>query len=220
MYKMINCTEYVKYNNGLTMQQKAFEKVTEGTYDGILFILEHSPVFTTGTNGGFENFLIPKEKLEEDGIDIFESKRGGNVTFHGPGQIVAYPIFNLLKLKKDAHWYIDCLEEVVIKTLSEYGIHGSKKPEYRGVWIENSKICALGVYLRRWTTFHGLSLNVNIDKKYFHMINPCGITEHGVSTLTDYMKFVEIDKVKEQLVNNFQKVFNIELKNADESILE
>ena len=202
------------------MQQKAFDKVIAGVYDGVLLVLEHNPAFTIGASGGFENFLIPKEELEKAEVDIVETKRGGNITFHGPGQIVAYPIFSLEKLKKDAHWYINCLEEVVIETLSDYGIHGYRKPEYRGVWVGNDKISALGVHLKKWTTFHGLSLNVHMDKEYFNMINPCGITEFGVSNLSDYDASIEINQVKELLVRNFQKVFKIELENADESILE
>ncbi len=220
MYKVIKCKEYIKYKDGLILQQRAFDKVIDGIYDGVLILLEHAPVFTIGTNGGLENFLISEEGLAAKGVDVVETKRGGNVTFHGPGQIVAYPIFSLEKLKKDAHWYMDCLEEVVIKTLSQYGVHGSKKPEYRGVWVGNCKISAVGVYLKKWTTFHGLSLNIDIDKEYFNMINPCGITEFGVSNLLDYVESIEMEKVKEQLVRDFQKVFEIELENADKSILE
>ncbi|MCG8484847.1 MAG: lipoyl(octanoyl) transferase LipB [Clostridia bacterium] len=220
MYKVIYCKEYVRYNDGLNMQQSARKKVLDGEYDGILFILEHAPVYTLGTGGGRENFLISEEELSEKGIDIVETKRGGNVTFHGPGQVVAYPIFNLKKLKQDAHWYIDCLEEVVIKTLEEYGIAGSRKSEYRGVWIDGLKISALGVHLKRWVTFHGLSFNVNVDKAYFNMINPCGITQYGISSLEDYTDSVEINKVKRQLVQNFEKVFHIKLETIDISILE
>lgn len=196
MYKVIDCKKNVQYADGIKIQRQAYEKVYDEGYNGILFILEHTPVYTIGTNGGIENLLVSKEILEEKGIDIIETKRGGNVTFHGPGQIIAYPIFNLKKIKKDAHWYIDCLEEVVINTLLEYGISGSRKPEYRGVWVEDLKISALGVYLKRWITLHGLSLNINVDKKYFEMINPCGITEYGISSLEDYVKHVEINKVK------------------------
>lgn len=220
MYKLINCKEFVRYADGLKMQQIAQKKVIEGEYDGILFILEHAPVYTLGTGGGRDNFLIPEEELSQKGIDVVETKRGGNVTFHGPGQVVAYPIFNLKKLKQDAHWYIGCLEEVVIKTLEEYGISGSRKLEYRGVWVDNSKISALGVYLKRWVTFHGLSFNVNVDKAYFSIINPCGITQYGISTLEDYTDSADINKVKKQLIQNFEKVFNIKLQSEDKSILE
>lgn len=219
MYKAIYCKGLVSYEAGIKMQQQAYEKVSSGAYDGILFILEHVPVYTLGTGGGKDNFLIPQNELEKKGIDIIETKRGGNVTFHGPGQIVAYPIFSLAKLKKDAHWYIDCLEEVVIKTIKEYGISGSRKPQYRGVWVGDCKISAVGVYLRRWIALHGLSLNISVERKYFNLINPCGITEYGISNLKDYIETVEINKTKEQMLYNFEKVFNIDFSKEDIDIL-
>ncbi|MEL7658563.1 MAG: lipoyl(octanoyl) transferase LipB, partial [Bacillota bacterium] len=126
-------------------QEKAFEKVKNNEYKGILIILEHSPVYTIGTSGGWENLLRTQEYLESLGIDIVKINRGGNVTFHGPGQIVAYPIFNLNYLEKDAHWFIDCLQNVVINVLKEYGITGSKKPKYSGTWVGDHKISAVGV---------------------------------------------------------------------------
>lgn len=220
MYKVIKLNRPVKYQDGLNMQKIAFELVKDNIFDGILFIMEHKPVFTIGNDGGWENMLHDKEYLESMGIDIAEIKRGGNVTFHGPGQIVAYPIFDLRKLKKDAHWYVDCLESVILKALQLFNVVGSKKPEYRGVWIKDEKIAAVGVSLKRWITSHGLALNVNVDKNFFDMINPCGIKEFGVSTLNDYTSEVDIDEVKDNMIKCFEKVFNIQLEEADETILE
>lgn len=220
MYQVINCHHLLKYNDGLIMQEKAFEKVRNNEYKGILFILEHHPVYTIGASGGLENILCSEEYLEKQGIDIFKIKRGGNITFHGPGQIVAYPVFNLASLKKDAHWYMGCLEDIVIEVLKQYGLLGYKKPQYRGAWINEKKICAVGVSLKKWITCHGLAFNVNVDKKYFSMINPCGITEFGVSSLEDYMQDVNISNVKEDLVQSFENVFNIKIEEAGMELLE
>ena len=148
MYKLINCKELVKYSDGLQMQQKAFEQVANGEFEGILFISEHQPVYTIGTNGGWENLLCTKEFLEAEGVDIVRVNRGGNITFHGPGQIVAYPVFDLSKHERDAHVFVKNLEQVVINVLDDYGIEGSRKPEYRGVWINDKKVSAVGVHLK------------------------------------------------------------------------
>lgn len=161
-----------------------------------------------------------REYFESQGIDIVKINRGGNVTFHGPGQIVAYPIFNLNYLNKDAHWYIDCLENVVINVLKEFGIAGTKKAQYRGTWVGENKISAVGVYLKNWITMHGLSFNINVDKEYFSWINPCGITEFGIASLEAYVENIDISKVKRQLVQSFEYIFNIELEEASQDILE
>ncbi|MBN7773113.1 lipoyl(octanoyl) transferase LipB [Clostridium aminobutyricum] len=210
MYKLMECNGLTNYKDGLKMQQTAFEKVYNEQYKGILIILEHYPVYTIGTGGGWENLLCSKEYLKEQGVDIVEINRGGNITFHGPGQVVAYPIFDLSKMKRDAHWYIESLEQIVINVLSEYGIEGARKPEYKGVWIDDKKISAVGVHLKRWITSHGLSFNINVDKKYFNQINPCGITEFGIASLEDYMEDVDIASIKQHLVKNFEKVFDIQ----------
>jgi len=201
--------ELIKYREGLQIQQIAYEKVYRGDYEGVLILLEHYPVYTIGTGGGWDNLLCSKEYLEERGIDIVEINRGGNITFHGPGQIVAYPVFNLSKLGCDAHQYIASLEQVVIDVLGEYGIEGSRKPEYRGVWIDDKKIAAVGVHLKRWITSHGLSFNINVDKNYFNQINPCGITEFGIASLEDHVKNIDLNNVKQKVVKSFENVFGV-----------
>lgn len=209
MYKLLNCDGLIKYEDGLQLQMTAYEQVKNGDFDGVLIVLEHHPVYTIGTGGGWENLLCTGEMLIEQGIDIVEINRGGNITFHGPGQIVAYPVFNLSKLKRDSHWFMDCLEQTVINVLGDYGVEGSRKPEYRGVWIKDKKISAAGVHFKRWITSHGLSLNICVDKKYFSQINPCGITEFGVASLEDYLGRVDIGGIREKLVKSFEEVFDI-----------
>ena len=212
MYKLINCKGLIKYEDGLRMQLTAFDKVKNEEYEGILFILEHYPVYTIGTGGGWENLLCSRKYLEEQGIDIVEINRGGNITYHGPGQVVAYPVFNLSNLNYDAHRYIESLEQVVINVLNEYGIEGSRKPEYKGVWINDKKISAVGVHIRKWITSHGLSFNINMDKNYFNQINPCGITEFGIASLEDYVENIHITDIKQKLVNSFSNVFDIQFE--------
>lgn len=203
----------ISYDEGLKMQEKAYKLVANGECDGAIFILEHKPVFTVGANGGLENLLVTLEKLKNKKIDIVKTNRGGNITFHGPGQIVVYPILNISRYYKDVHWYVSLLENVVINILSEYNIRGYKKPEYRGVWVDEKKISAVGVHLKKWISTHGLSLNVNVDKAYFSMINPCGITEFGVASMEEYQDNVKIDDVKYKLIENFQKLLKINLIN-------
>lgn len=213
MYKLIMPEGNISYDEGFKMQQKAYKLVADGECDGVIFILEHKPVFTVGANGGLENLLVTLEELKNKKIDIVKTNRGGNITFHGPGQIVVYPILNISKYYKDVHWYVSLLENVVIDTLSEYDIRGYKKPEYRGVWVDEKKISAVGVHLKKWISTHGLSLNVNLDKAYFSMINPCGITEFGIVSMEDYQDNIKIADVKYKLIENFQKLLKINLIN-------
>jgi lipoyl(octanoyl) transferase len=215
MYRLIMPESNIRYDEGLKMQQKAYELVAAGEYDGIIFILEHKPVFTVGANGGFENILVTVEELKKKEIDLVKINRGGNITFHGPGQIVAYPILNLNKHYRDVHWYVSLLEDVVINTLSEYNIEGYKKPEYRGVWVGDKKISAVGVHMKKWISTHGLSLNVNVDKAYFKMINPCGITEFGVTSMEDYQDNIKIADIKYKLIENFEKLLKINLTEGE-----
>lgn len=211
MYRLIMPESNVSYDEGLKMQKKAYELVAAGEYDGVIFILEHKPVFTVGTNGGFENLLVTARELKNKDIDVVKVNRGGNITFHGPGQIVVYPILNLNKFYKDVHWYVGSLENVVIDTLSQYNISGYKKSKFRGVWVNENKISAVGVHLKKWISTHGLSLNVNVDKTYFEMINPCGITEFGIISIVDYQDNIKISDVKHKLIGSFEKIFKINL---------
>jgi len=220
MFAVVRYNRYIKYEEGLELQKKAYESVEEDKFEGILLVLEHTPVFTTGSSGGVKNFLTSPEALADEGIDVYETRRGGNVTFHGPGQIVAYPIFNLAKLKKDSHWFMDCIESTAIKTLAKYNLQARRKPEYRGVWVGDEKITAIGIRIRKWITMHGMALNVNVDKRYFAMINPCGIKEFGVASLEDFKPDVEIGDVKTELIRSFESVFNIELHETEENLLE
>ena len=174
--------------------------------------MEHHPVYTVGTGGGLENLLCSEKFLKEQGVEVVKVSRGGDITFHGPGQVIAYPVFDLTKLKRDVHWYVDSIEQVVINVLKGYGIEGSRKPKYRGVWVKDEKISAVGISLKKWITSHGLSFNINVDKKWFGQINPCGITEFGITSLEDFKGNVNLADVKEKLVKSFEDVFDVQFE--------
>ena len=154
-----------------------------------LLFCEHPHVLTLGKSGKEENLLINRQQLEEKQVSFFRTNRGGDITYHGPGQIVSYPIFDLERLGLGIHDYIHHLEETVILTVAEFGIKGERLKGATGVWIEplikgrSRKICAIGVRASRWVTMHGLALNVNTDLSYFNLINPCGFTDKTVTSL-------------------------------------
>lgn len=199
----------VPYAEGKEIQLKAFEKVKNGEADGILILLQHSPVYTIGVSGGLdENILVPLEELKRK-AELYKVERGGKITFHGPGQIVAYPIFNLEKWQKDVHLFVYRLEETIIRLLDEYDIKAERKPKYTGVWVGDEKICAIGIAVKRWITWHGIAFNVNTDLSFFGLINACGITEFGVTSMKKLGISEDIEKVKGKMINKFSEVFDI-----------
>jgi lipoyl(octanoyl) transferase len=187
------------------------------TINHLLFV-EHSPVYTLGKNGNENNVLIAEQKRIEKGIEYFHINRGGDITFHGPGQIVGYPIFDLDNFKTDLGWYLRSLEEVMILTLAEYGLQGERSKGETGVWLDTTlpgkarKICALGIRCSRWITMHGFALNVNTDLDYFNFIIPCGIQNKKVTSLKNELGYeVNMKEVKDKLKRNFEKVFNAQM---------
>ncbi|MDI3480514.1 MAG: lipoyl(octanoyl) transferase [Tepidanaerobacteraceae bacterium] len=199
------------YLEARDIQIKARDKVSQGFSDGILITLQHPPVYTVGRAGGFENVLISIDELEKK-AKIYRTERGGNITFHGPGQIVAYPILNLNKWKKDVHLYVYMLEEVIIRLLAVYAIEAGRKDKYRGVWVGDEKICAVGAAISRWITWHGIAFNVTTDLDYFKFINPCGITNYGVTSLEKLGVKDGIGEVLNRMVDKFKEVFEAEIE--------
>jgi lipoyl(octanoyl) transferase len=171
-------------------------------------MLEHSPVFTTGRSGGVENLLIDGDELTRLGIELHRADRGGNITYHGPGQLVAYPVFNLEKWRKDLPWYVSSLEEVVIQVLSDYGVEAGRKPKYRGVWVDERKIAAVGIAVKRWITTHGLAFNIEVNKSHFELINPCGLKGLAVVSLNDFISHVNFSEVVDKMEEKFSLVFD------------
>ena len=183
-----------------------------------LLFVEHPPVYTLGKSGQKENILISEETLNGKSIGFFHTNRGGDITYHGPGQIVGYPILDLEKFYTDIGKYLRNIEEVMIRTLSEYGITGDRSPGETGVWIDpdikgrERKICAIGVRSSRWITMHGFALNVNTDLGYFNHIIPCGIINKQVTSLEKELGYeLDMDEVKEKVKKNFEKVFDVQL---------
>jgi len=181
-----------------------------------LFFVTHPPVFTIGKTGKIEHLLLNEKELVSKGISFFKTNRGGDITFHGPGQIVGYPLLDLDNFFTDIHRYLRCLEEVIIKTLADYDIDGARSDGETGVWLDLGtplarKICAMGVRASRWVTMHGFALNVNTDLSYFDYIVPCGIQGKGVTSLSQELnRKIDEQAVKEKIVEHFHAVFETE----------
>ncbi len=181
-----------------------------------LLLCEHPPVYTIGKSGSLDNLLYSKEEMKENGIQFFPTNRGGDITFHGPGQIVGYPILDLEKFKTDIGWYLRNIEEAIILTLADYGIIAGRSKGETGVWLDvdlegkERKICAIGVRCSRWVTMHGFAFNVNTNLDYFNGIIPCGIANKQVTSLQKEIgKQMNMRQVKEKLTENFLKVFHL-----------
>jgi lipoyl(octanoyl) transferase len=184
--------------------------------ENYLLFVEHPPVYTLGKSGKMEHVLISEEEMNRRNIQFYRTNRGGDITFHGPGQVVGYPILDLEKFYTDIGRYLRELEEVVILTLAEFGIASGRSTGETGVWIDpgikgqERKICAMGVRCSRWITMHGFALNVNTDLAYFEHIVPCGIQNKKVASMqTELGHEVSMEEVKTRLKNNFEKVFQV-----------
>jgi lipoyl(octanoyl) transferase len=195
------------------------------TTNHLLFV-EHPSVYTLGKSGHEENILISLDEMQERQIEFYKTNRGGDITFHGPEQIVGYPILDLEKFYTDIGRYMRELEEVIMLTLAEYGIVSGRSVGETGVWLDagipgkERKICAMGVRCSRWVTMHGFALNVNTDLSYFDFIIPCGIQNKKVTSLENELeRKISVDEVKEKIKSNFEKVFNCELIDVDVEVL-
>jgi len=179
--------------------------------------VEHPPVFTLGKSGKEDHLLVDQAKLEAEGISYYPVNRGGDITYHGPGQIVGYPILDLDHYFTDIHKYLRYLEEVVIATLAHYGLVAGRSEGETGVWLDAGtpfarKICAMGVKASRWTTMHGFAFNVNTDLKHFNLIVPCGISDKAVTSLhIELGRTLDLEEVKGVLKANFEKQFDCTL---------
>lgn len=202
----------------MLLQQNVKAKINGDVPANYLLFTEHYPVYTLGKNGKQENVLISEIERTRKGVEYFHINRGGDITFHGPGQLVSYPIFDLDQFKTDLSWYLRSLEEVIILTMAEYNLHGERSKGETGVWIEplhkgcERKICAIGIRCSRWITMHGFAFNINTDLSYFNNIIPCGIQHKQVTSLEKELGYiVSMKEVKEKVKRNFEKVFEIEM---------
>ncbi|HWO00710.1 MAG TPA: lipoyl(octanoyl) transferase LipB [Blastocatellia bacterium] len=198
----------VSYSEGLALQEQAVEELRSGAGNEQLLLLEHPHVFTLGRGADGAHILAGKEQLESSSIEVHETGRGGDVTYHGPGQLVGYPIINLKPDRCDVHRYVRDLEEVLIRTIADFGVAGKLITGLTGVWVGNEKIGAIGVRIARWITSHGFALNVSTDLSYFQMIVPCGISDKGVTSLSRLTgRQIDMVQIAESAAKHFGEVF-------------
>ena len=198
-----------------------FSNKAKGNFLNHLVFCEHKPVFTLGKSASEENLLVSPEELGKNKIELFDINRGGDITFHGPGQITGYLIFDLEQLYRDVHRYVRNIEECIILLLAEYGISGKRLNDFTGVWLEDEKgkrkICAIGVHLSRWVSMHGFGFNVNTELDYFNNIIPCGIADKdkSVTSIAKELGYkLDLEEIKEKLKEKITSVFNINLLNV------
>jgi lipoyl(octanoyl) transferase len=205
----------VDYAEGLRLQAERVAQRKAGEIPDTLLLLEHTHVFTFGRNARKENFLVTPDWVAAWGAQVYETDRGGDVTYHGPGQLVGYPIFDLTQHRRDLAWFMRALEEVFIGVARDFGIKAERLRGAPGVWVGNNKLVAMGVHVSRWVTSHGFAFNVNTDLRYFEWIVPCGLHHKGVTSLERLLgRRVEMEAVVERVVEEFGKVFGLEFETS------
>jgi lipoyl(octanoyl) transferase len=198
----------VSYERGLTLQEDLVARRQRGEVPDTLLLLEHDPVFTLGRNARAENVLLPEEALRARGFAVYETGRGGDVTYHGPGQAVGYPILHLEPGRQDVHRYVRDLEEVMIRACADAGVAAARIAGKTGVWVGREKVGAIGVRIARWVTSHGFALNVSNDLAPFGLIVPCGLRDHGVTSLERLLgRPVSLDHTLDRLAHHVAAVF-------------
>lgn len=201
----------IDYASALDLQKQRIAQRKAGEIPDTLLLLEHPHVYTFGRNAKRENLLAQPERLAQLGAELYETDRGGDITYHGPGQLVGYPIFDLKEHRRDIAWYMRSLEEVFIGVAAEYGLAAARVPGLTGVWIGNDKLVAMGVHISRWVTSHGFAFNVNPDLRYFDWIVPCGIRDKGVTSLQRLLgRTVDMQDATERTIRHFGRVFNLQ----------
>jgi lipoate-protein ligase B len=195
------------YEPVLRLQEERLEARLRGEVPDALILVEHTPVFTMGRAANPANLLIPEEECRIRGIEVHKTGRGGDITYHGPGQLVAYPVIDLRPVGLGAADYVGRLESVIQAVLRDFGVESSTDLKHRGVWIGTNKIAAIGVRISRHVTMHGFALNVRVNLDHYRGIIPCGITGRGVTSLHQFVPDIAMDAVKERVVARFEGVF-------------
>ena len=203
----------IDYGDAYHLQRKLLGERLDGQIVDTLLLLEHPPTITVGKSGKLENVLVPQAQLAREGVSLVFIDRGGDVTYHGPGQIVGYPIFDLRERGRDAHQYLHSLEEALIRTLNDFSIKSGRDKNHAGVWVRDEEIAAIGLSIRKWITMHGFALNVNTDLARFSLINPCGFTNRKATSMAQLLGHeVPMEIVTERLLAHFAKVFDVHLE--------
>ncbi len=197
------------YEEALSCQLTTHERVSSGASPHVLILVEHDPVITMGVSSSRTNILATDEMLSRENVQIVETDRGGDVTYHGPGQLVGYPIVRIRELGLDMTGYLRRLEDAIIATLSSYGIDGYRHGT-AGVWTDSGKVCSIGVAVRKWTTYHGFALNIDPIMEHFALINPCGLQACEVTSMSRILgEKPDFNEVKERFVHSFEEVFGV-----------
>lgn len=205
----------IRYGEGLRIQRELVARRIAREIPDTLLLLEHEPVVTLGKVARAEHVLVDAERLAKLGVEVIETDRGGDVTFHGPGQVVGYPILDLNDLRRDVTWYLEQLEEVMIRTCARHGVVAARRPGMTGAWVGAEKIGAIGVRVERWITSHGFAFNVATDLDYFGLIVPCGLRGEGVTSLSARLgRAVELERVMRDVAEAFGAVFQRDLRPA------
>ncbi len=216
------CYGSVSYGKALDLQMKICDAKKRGFDKDVVLLLEHPPTITLGRNASEKNLLVNESFLRAKGVDLFHVDRGGDITFHGPGQLVGYPILALKAGERDVHAYMRNLEASLIRLLGAYGITGERDPRYTGVWTSGGKIAAMGVHISRWITRHGFALNVNTDLSFYDLIVPCGIVGKRVTSMQKLLERpVPVGDVAERYLPEFSAIFGrTMIRMSEEELLD
>jgi lipoyl(octanoyl) transferase len=217
--------DHLDYAKSLDLMRKLVQLKRQRPFPHVLFLVEHEPVITLGYRAGDQEILAPEQELELQGIKVFKIERGGLATYHGPGQLVGYPIFDLREARLGLPEFVRLLEQVIISSLADFGLETDRKPGFPGVWAHGKKIASIGLSARRWITSHGLAINYAPDLSHFDCINPCGLGE-GTMTSMERLLDTDIDHVRlrEQVIRQFERLFHLDLepwtlRRAEEAVL-
>jgi len=206
----------VEFQEASQLQKRLVQARIAGRIPDVLLLLEHPPVLTIGRSGTIKDIIAPMEILAQEGISISHTDRGGGVTYHGPGQLVGYPILSLKEHRLSVSQYVWNLEAAIIKLLLDLSIYAQRVPKYPGVWVGEEKVCAIGLHITHYVTRHGFALNVNTNLRCFSYINPCGITDKAVTSISKLLGYeITVDEIKQPLVQAFSQVFKFKPKQGD-----
>ena len=211
----------VDYAQALRLQQEMVARRKAGAIPDTLLLLEHPHVYTFGRNARREHLLVSRQHLAELGAEVFETDRGGDVTYHGPGQLVGYPILDLTEHRRDLGWYMRSLEEVFIGVAGDFGVRAGRTRGAAGVWVGNDKLVAMGIHVSRWVTSHGFAFNVNTDLGRFSAIVPCGLRGRGATSLEKLLgRRVPMEAAVDRVVEHFGRVFRLEMRKVEPFAVE
>jgi lipoate-protein ligase B len=207
---------FCDFERALTIQKKIHQMRVDSSIPDTLIFVEHLPVITLGKSGNPDNLLVPLDKLKSEGIRIYQTERGGDITYHGPGQLVGYPIFYIKDALAGIRDMIEKIESILILVLNDFEIKAMVKPKLTGVWVDAEKIASIGIAVKKWVTFHGFALNVTTDLSNFELIRPCGLSNVKMTSMEKVLgKKLDLTAVKERVKLNSEKVFGKKLETRD-----